>query len=138
MDKKTYISDTLVGVLSERALTHKVYRTEDGKIVIEDISVLDIYERADVEIDRLTGTPLIPGKRIECYGNGEHEGFERCCGKCDYFRECYREDLEDEEDLKAYNEAWEEFKIDPKTYTMDEVLEEIGLTHEELKQFDLS
>ena len=136
---KTFLSDSLVGVLSERAATYKVSRNEDGKIVIEDPDVLDLYELDGVEVDPGTGTPLIPGKRDECFGNGEHEGFECCCDECDHFLECYpehqadlEEALEDLRDLKAAERAMEEYKKNPTTYTFDDVLEELGITHEEL------
>lgn len=36
-------------------------------------------------------------------------------------------DDEDIEDLKDYKEAIEEYKKNPKTYTLDEVKEELGL-----------
>lgn len=69
----------------------KVHRNAAGKIVIEDIAVLDLYEQEGVEIDRATGTPLMPGRRRECYGNGEHEGFTRCCDACDHYLACFPE-----------------------------------------------
>lgn len=42
------------------------------------------------------------------------------------------ERLEDERDLEAYNEAMAEHRKNPVTYTFDEVLEELGISHEEL------
>lgn len=45
--------------------------------------------------------------------------------------ECIRkavlERIEDEYDLKCYEEAMEEFKKNPKTYTHEEVKKELGL-----------
>ena len=122
--------------------TYKVSRNEDGKIVIEDLDVLDLYEMDGVEID-ISGTPLIPGRRQECYGNGEHEGFE-CCDECDYYLVCYSElqkevdeALEDLRDLKAAERAIAEYEKNQKTYTFDEVLAELGITREELEVIDL-
>lgn len=69
----------------------KVHKNAAGKIVIEDPNVLDLYELDGVEIDPGTGTPLIPGKRDECFGNGEHEGFARCCDACDHYLACFPE-----------------------------------------------
>lgn len=139
LKSKTPISDSLVGVLSERAATYKVSRDEDGKIVIEDSDVLDLYELDGVEIDPGTGTPLLPGRPTECYGNGEHEGFDCCCDECDHYLACFPEyqkevdeALEDLRDLKAAEQAMVEHEKDPKTYTFDEVLEELGITREEL------
>ncbi len=37
------------------------------------------------------------------------------------------EHIEDEYDLKAYEKAMEEFKVNPVTYTIDEVEKELGL-----------
>lgn len=34
---------------------------------------------------------------------------------------------EDDDDLKDYKEAIEEYKKNPKTYTLDEMKEEVGL-----------
>ncbi len=34
---------------------------------------------------------------------------------------------EDDDDLKDYKEAIEEYKKNPKTYTLDEMKEELGL-----------
>lgn len=34
---------------------------------------------------------------------------------------------DDEDDLKDYKEAIEEYKKNPKTYTLDEMKEELGL-----------
>ena len=139
LEAKTFLSDSLVGVLSERAATYKVSRDEDGKIVIEDPDVLDLYELDDVEIDPGTGTPLLPGRPTECYGNGEHEGFECCCDECAHYLACFpehqkeiNEALEDLSDLKAAELAMAEHAKDPKTYTFDEVLENLGITREEL------
>lgn len=141
--------------LRERAATYKVGRNEAGKLVIEDIAVLDLYEQEGVEIDRATGTPLLPGKRAECFGNGEHEGFACCCDECDHYSDCYqqflsddlvgilsvdvddkkalRERLEDLLDLNAAERAIAEYEKNPKTYTFDEVLAELGITREELE-----
>ena len=42
-------------------------------------------------------------------------------------RKAILEKIEDEYDLKSYNKAIKEYKKNPKTYTMDEVKEELGL-----------
>lgn len=131
--------DSLVGVLSKQASMYKVHRNEDGKIVIEEPDVLDLYELDGVEIDPGTGTPLLPGKPNECFGNGEHEGFECCCDECDHCLACFPEyqkevdeALEVLRDLKAAECAMEEHRKNPVTYTFDEVLDELGISHEDL------
>ena len=43
------------------------------------------------------------------------------------FRRAVLEKIEDEIDLKAYEKAIEEYKKNPKTYTLDEVEKELGL-----------
>ena len=43
----------------------------------------------------------------------------------DLIRNAVLEKIEDEYDLKCYNEAMEEFKNDPKTYTMEELKKEL-------------
>ena len=43
------------------------------------------------------------------------------------FRNALIEKIEDEYDLKAYYEAIEEYKKNPKTYTLDEVEKELEL-----------
>ena len=45
----------------------------------------------------------------------------------DLIRNAVLEKIEDEYDLKCYYEAMEEYKKNPKTYTMDEVKKELGL-----------
>lgn len=45
----------------------------------------------------------------------------------DLVRQTLIEKIEDEIDLEAYNKAYEEFKKNPKTYTLDEVEKMIGL-----------
>ncbi len=45
----------------------------------------------------------------------------------DLVREAVIEKIEDEYDLECYNKAVEEFNKNPKTYTMEEVKEELGL-----------
>ena len=42
-------------------------------------------------------------------------------------RNAILEKIEDEYDLDLYNKAIEEYNENPKTYTMDEVKEELGL-----------
>lgn len=42
-------------------------------------------------------------------------------------RQSVLERIEDDYDLKAYEEALEEFKKDPVTYSLDEVERELGL-----------
>ena len=45
----------------------------------------------------------------------------------DFIRQAVIEKIEDEIDLAAYNKAVNEFKKDPKKYTLDEVEKELGL-----------
>ena len=45
----------------------------------------------------------------------------------DLIRNAVLEKIEDEYDLECYNKAIEEYKNNPKTYTLDEVKEELGL-----------
>lgn len=45
----------------------------------------------------------------------------------EFVRQTVLERIEDEYDLKVAQEALEEFKKDPVTYTMDEVKEVLGL-----------
>ena len=45
----------------------------------------------------------------------------------DLIRNAVLEKIEDEYDLECYKKAMEEYKKNPKTYTMDEVKEELGL-----------
>ena len=45
----------------------------------------------------------------------------------DLIRNAVIENIEDEYDLECYNNAIEEYKKNPKTYTMEEVKEELGL-----------
>ena len=45
----------------------------------------------------------------------------------DLVRNAILEKIEDEYDLYLYNKAIEEYNENPKTYTMDEVKEELGL-----------
>lgn len=45
----------------------------------------------------------------------------------DLIRNAVIEKIEDEYDLKCYYEAMEEYKKNPKTYTIDEVKGELGL-----------
>lgn len=42
-------------------------------------------------------------------------------------RNAILEKIEDEYDLKAYKKAMEEYKKNPKTYTLEEVKKELGL-----------
>ncbi len=42
-------------------------------------------------------------------------------------RSAVMEKIEDEYDLECYNKAIEEYKNNPKTYTLDEVKKELGL-----------
>ena len=42
-------------------------------------------------------------------------------------RSAIMEKIEDEYDLKCYYEAMEEYKKNPKTYTLEEVKKELGL-----------
>ena len=42
-------------------------------------------------------------------------------------RNAILEKIEDEYDLKCYKEAMEEYKKNPKTYTLDEIEKELGL-----------
>jgi uncharacterized protein (DUF1778 family) len=45
----------------------------------------------------------------------------------DLIRNAVIEKIEDEYDLESYKKAIEEYKNNPKTYTLDEVKEELGL-----------
>lgn len=45
----------------------------------------------------------------------------------DLVRNALLEKIEDEFDLKCYEKAIEEYKKNPKTYTMEEVKKELGL-----------
>lgn len=45
----------------------------------------------------------------------------------DLIRNAVLEKIEDEYDLECYNKAIEEHKKNPKTYTLEEVKEELGL-----------
>ena len=45
----------------------------------------------------------------------------------DLVRNAVLEKIEDEIDLEAYNRAIEEYKKDPKTYTMEEIKKELGV-----------
>ena len=45
----------------------------------------------------------------------------------DLIRNAVLEKIEDEYDLECYNKAIEEYRKNPKTYTMEEVKKELGL-----------
>ena len=45
----------------------------------------------------------------------------------DLIRNAVLEKIEDEYDLECYHKAMKEYKENPKTYTMEEVKEELGL-----------
>ena len=45
----------------------------------------------------------------------------------DLIRNAVLEKIENEYDLECYNKAIEEYKKNPKTYTLEEVKEELGL-----------
>ena len=45
----------------------------------------------------------------------------------DLIRNAVLEKIENEYDLESYNKAIEEYKKNPKTYTLEEVKEELGL-----------
>lgn len=45
----------------------------------------------------------------------------------DLIRNAIMEKIEDEYDLECYKKAIEEYKKNPKTYTLNEVKEELGL-----------
>lgn len=45
----------------------------------------------------------------------------------DLIRNAVIEKIEDEYDLKCYEQAMEEYKENPNTYTLDEVKKELGL-----------
>ncbi|MBR3342291.1 MAG: CopG family transcriptional regulator [Clostridiales bacterium] len=45
----------------------------------------------------------------------------------DLFRQAVIEKIEDEYDLKCYEEAMKKFEKDPATYSLDEVEKELGL-----------
>lgn len=46
----------------------------------------------------------------------------------DLIRNAVLEKIEDEYDLKCYEKAIEQYKKDPKTYTLEEAKEELGLS----------
>lgn len=48
----------------------------------------------------------------------------------DLIRKAVLEKIENEYDLKTYYEAMEEYKKNPKTYTLDEVEKELGVDSE--------
>lgn len=50
----------------------------------------------------------------------------------DLQKKSFDEWLEDLRDREAYDKAMAEHRANPKTYTFDEVLEELGITREEL------
>lgn len=93
-----------------------------------------------VERDPGTGQLIAPGQKRICLSSGDFaQMFECCCDECDYYLACYPEyqkevdeALEDLRDLKAAELVMEEHRKNPTTYTFDEVLEEIGITREEL------
>ena len=45
----------------------------------------------------------------------------------DFIRNAIMEKIEDEYDIQCYEEAMEEYKKNPKTYTLEEVKKELGL-----------
>lgn len=45
----------------------------------------------------------------------------------DLIRNAVIEKIEDEYDLECYNKAMEEYRKNPKTYSMDEMKEELGM-----------
>lgn len=45
----------------------------------------------------------------------------------DFIRNTVLEKIEDEYDLKCYEEAMEEYKKNPVTHTFDEIVKELGL-----------
>lgn len=45
----------------------------------------------------------------------------------DLVRMAVLEKIEDEYDLRVYEEAMEEYKVSPKTYSLEEVEKELGL-----------
>ena len=45
----------------------------------------------------------------------------------DLIRNAVLEKIENEYDLESYNKAIEEYRKNPKTYTLEEVKEELGL-----------
>ncbi len=45
----------------------------------------------------------------------------------DLFRQAVMEKIEDEYDLQCYKKALQDYKANPKTYTLDEVERELGL-----------
>ena len=86
-----------------------------------------------------SGTLICPGHPKLCHGSDHWPQFDLCCDNCDHYLACFPEDqkevdeaLEDLRDLKAAEQAMAEHEKDPKTYTFDEVLEELGITREEL------
>ena len=81
----------------------------------------------------VTGTPLTPGDPAACLGGDNHPDHPLCCDECDYYLDCYGEDLRDRE---IFDQAMAEHDANPATYTLDEVLSELGLSHEDLDAQD--
>ena len=69
-------------------------------------------EDIPIEID-VTGTVLCPENPTLCLGSDHYPAFVLCCDECDHYLDCY-----------------------PATYTLDEVLSELGLSHEDLDAQD--
>ena len=105
------------------------------------------YEREFSKNCDSDGLLLNPGNPDKCLGNGKMRDIECRCDECDHLLKCYSEKetfvdrllrsatgqkafeildelerVEDEYDLKAYEEAMEEFKKNPKTYSHEEVM----------------
>lgn len=78
-----------------RLMRRKVYPDALGNIVVTDSAVLEIYACNNIDIDRQTGTPLIQGAPIECFGNGKHKGFIYCCDRCEHLQKCFPEKAEE-------------------------------------------
>lgn len=100
---------------------------------------------------------------MECFGNGQYDGFQCCCFDCEHLSKCYAEgsegekflsecldevlssDMDDKEayaermedllDLIAHHRAMEEHKKNPVTYTSEDVEQMLaGDSNGDLKQ----
>ena len=123
---------------SSKAREETIEAIEEVKRMKENPSLGKSYSDVDSMMKELsgeqnivdvTGAELSPGEPARCQGNGKHPDFECCCDECDFFLACYPEHqadvdeaLEDLRDLRAYERAMEEYKKNPVTHSMDEVV----------------
>lgn len=146
-DKKTPISDSLVGVLSvdvdcKEARRQKNSLEEYQKLYADARCHGDIaYIPEDVYIHILwcSDNDVLPGEPEYLEKLEELAALNPALAKVvvEGAPGTWEEAFEDLLDLKAAERALEEHKKDPKTYTFDQVLEELGITREELEAIDL-